>query len=397
MPSIWDRIVEKLNPIQPEIARDQGTRAPSTQTKINTIENAYELVEVVNRCINLLVDNAAMVNYDIAGSLPFSAQKPGVRNKTLHTLLNYRPNPFMDINTFRRLLLMDFLVDGNVFIYCDGSGIYHVPAANMEVIPDEETWINSFLYNGIIEYKSNEIIFIKDNSVNKPYRGESRINSALESLYGREAMVNFQKSFFENGASIGLVVESEEWLSRIIKDRTEKEWMTKYNPKRGNNRPLILDGGMKAKSVANTNFRELMFTESVNNSEDKVCIALGVPPILLDSGNNANLKPNLELLFYTTIIPMLRKFESAFEYFFAYDIELSTHRVPALKPDQKAEAERISALVNNGIITGNEGREVLRYAEIEDPNMQKIRIPANVAGSVTGVSGQEGGKPPKDN
>jgi len=180
-----------------------------------------------------------------------------------------------------------------------------------------------------------------------------------------------------------------------MKDRQEREWVAKFNPKQGGGaKPLILDNGSKAKSLSNSNFRELAFTESIDNLENKVCTSLGVPPILLDSGNNANIKPNLELMFYTTILPTLRKFEAAYEYFFAYDIELSTHRVPALKPDQKEQSDRLSALVNNGIMTGNEARESLRLKPIlDDPNMSKIRIPANISGSATGVTGQEGGKP----
>ena len=125
--------------------------------------------------------------------------------------------------------------------------------------------------------------------------------------------------------------------------------------------------------------------------------ALGVPVVLLESGNNANLRPNVELFFSMTIIPLMRKFESAFEAYFAYDIKLTTHNIAALAPDLKAEADRVSSLVNNGILTGNEGRATLRLEPIEDDeNMTKIRIPANIAGSATGVAGQQGGAPTQE-
>lgn len=396
MPSLWDRVLQKLNPVQPIIAQEQGSTANSSQTQLKTVNNAYDLVEVVNRCINLLVDNSAMVNYDVGTSLPFTGYANGLRNKTLNTLLNYRPNPYMDINTFRRLVLMDFLVDGNAFIHFDGAGLYHLPACSMEIVTDAKAYIHSFRYNGIYDFKPNEIIFIKDNSVGSLYRGDSRINCAIQSLVTREQMVNFQKSFFSNGASVGLVIETDEILNSKMKDRQEREWMSKYNPQSGAGRPMILDAGLKAKSIASTNFREMDFNSSIEELESKVCIALGVPPILLDSGNNANIKPNLELMFYSTILPMLRKFESALEYFFATDIELSTHRVPALKPDLKDQSDRLTSLVNNGILTGNEAREELRLNKLEDPQMNQIRIPANIAGSATGVSGQQGGKPPAE-
>lgn len=397
MPRIWANIKEKFNPTQPEIARDAGTRVSTTQTKLRTLSNAYELVEVVNRCINILVDNSAMIGFDVQSTLGFTAQSTGMRQKKLVTLLNNRPNPYMDISTFRRLVLMDFLVDGNAFIHFDGHAFYHIPAHKMEVVPDSTTFINSFVYNGTQEFAANEIIFIKDNSVTSVYRGDSRIGSSLSSLLTRESMQGFQKAFYEEGAVMGLIIETDELLSKKLKDRQEREWVSKYNPKRGGSgKPLILDNGMKAKSIANTNFREMDFTDSIDKLEDKVSMALGVPPILLNGGNNANIKPNLELMFYTTILPMLRKFEAAFEFFFAYDIELTTHRVPALKPDLKDQAERLSALVNNGIMTGAEAREELRLDELTDPLLDKIRVPANVAGSATGVTGQEGGKPTSD-
>ncbi len=394
--TLWDSMLEKLNPVQPEIARDEGDSKSTTQTKLHTVQNAYDQIEVVNRAVNLLVDNAALIDFDIGKTLNYTGISNAIRQPKLKELLNHRPNPYMDISTFRRLILMDFLIDGNAFIHFDGASFYHIPAANMVVVPSPTNFIASYVYNGNTTFKSNEIIYIRDNSTTSVFRGDSRIKSTIDSLLTRESMVNYQKSFFDNGAAIGLIVETEQILSKKLKDRQEREWVQKYNPKRGNGRPLILDAGLKAKSTGSSNFREMSFTESITSLEEKVCYALGIPPILLNSGNNANIKPNLELLFYTTVIPMLRKFESALELFFAYDIELTTHRVPALKPDMKDEAERISSLVNNGIITGNEGRGMMRLVELDEEVMKKIRIPANIAGSATGVTGQEGGKPEGD-
>lgn len=395
----FSRLISKSNPVQSSIEQEQGDQ-PTTQTKIRTVTDAFNLVEVVNRCINLTVDNAALVTYDVAGSLNFTGIATGVRKDQLVRMLNVKPNPYMDISTFRRLLLMDFLVDGNAFIYYDGTGLYHVPAMNMTIIPDSVGYVNSYEYTtsvgDMFTYPVNKIIHIKDNSVNSIYRGDSRINSSLESLYSRAAMLQFQNSFFDSGTSMGMIIETESILSSRMKERQEREWVAKYNPRRGNGRPIILDAGMKAKSTTSSNFKEMAFVDSIQEMEKKVAVALGIPPILLDSGNNANIKPNIELWFYTTLIPMLRKFEAALEYYFAYDIELSTHRVPALLPDLKAEAERISALVNNGIITGNEGRLVLRMEPSKEEHMDQIRIPQNIAGSAVGVSGQEGGRPEGD-
>ncbi len=393
----WNNIKEKLNPAQPYLARDEGDAIPSSQTSISSVSKSYEVVEVVNRCVNILVDNASLVNFDVKDKLKYTAVSSSIRSPTLEQLLNKRPNPFMDRSTFRRLVLMDFLIDGNAFIHFDGHAFYHIPADRMVVVPDAQGHINSYRFDESVTFKADEILFFKDNSVKSIYRGESRVTAALSSLFTREFMTNYQSRFFQEGTAVGLIVETENILSKKMKDRQEKEWMHKYSTARANNRPLILDAGLKAKSLSSANFREMEFTGSIKELEGKVAMALGVPPLLLDSGNNANIRPNMEMMFYLTIMPMLDKFESVYEYYFAYDIQRTTHSVPALKPDAKEESERLSALVNNGILTGNEARAEMRLEPIEDPLMDKIRIPANVAGSGTGVSGQEGGRPEEEN
>lgn len=388
----------KENPAQPAIAAEEGDYSHTSQTKIQSVQKAYEIIEVVNRCINILVDNASMVDFDIKDNLAFTGLRPNQRPKKLSLLLNSRPNPYMDINTFRRLLFMDFFVEGNFFIHYDGESFYHLPAINMTINTDTRGYVHSYTYEGEqdTDFAPNEIIHVKDNSINSVYRGDSRILSAMETLYTREFMIDFQNSYFKNGTSIGIILETPEVLGKKMKDRQELEWMQKYNPTRGNGRPMILDQGMKANQVTNTSFRDMAFNDTIVELEKKTAMALGVPPILLDSGNNANIKPNIELMFNLTIIPVVRRFEAALEYFFGVDVQMSTHRIPALRPDLKDEAERLSALVNNGILTGNEARIKMREEPLDDPVMDEIRIPANIAGSATGVEGQEGGAPTID-
>jgi HK97 family phage portal protein len=392
--SLWTRIVEKLNPAQHIIAEDEGRSKPTTQTKIRTITNAYDLVEIVNRCVNLIVDNASLVNYDVGDSLNFTGLAPRIKPETVNKLLNHRPNPYMDKNTFRRLLLMDFLIDGNAFIYFDGTALYHIPAARMEIVPDDKGLVSEYIYGNEVSFKPREIIHVRDNSLKSVLRGDSRINSALETILSREAMLKFQESFFKNGTVMGVIIEVEEILSAKMKERQEREWMSKFNPTNGGaGRPLILDNNAKAKTVSNSNFKDMGFDTSIEAMDKRICIALGVPHILIDSGNNANIKPNLELMFYTTILPLLVKFESALEYYFAFDIELSTFNVPALKPDKEKQAKYLTSLVNNGLMLGSEARKILRLPELDDPLLNHIRIPANVSGSASAVSGQEGGAP----
>ena len=55
---------EKDNPSQFLIARDQGMDIGSREVPTN-YRNAYEQLEVVNRAVNMIVDDAAEIPFDV--------------------------------------------------------------------------------------------------------------------------------------------------------------------------------------------------------------------------------------------------------------------------------------------------------------------------------------------
>jgi len=136
-------------------------------------------------------------------------------------------------------------------------------------------------------------------------------------------------------------------------------------------------------------FKELDFEASIRAKDHDILTALGVPPILLAGGNNANIAPNLRLFYLETVLPLVRLVNSGFERFFGYDLEPETSKVSALQPDMRDEAAYISTLVNGGILTPNEARAALRYPSLADGDA--IRIPANIAGSAADPA--QGGRP----
>lgn len=393
-------IINKLNPAQEVIAQEKSSATRSNNRSFTTTQ-VFKGVEVVNRGVNMLVDSGSQVTFSVQDRYRFTplARQPqgGIRRDRVNEVLNVRPNPFMDSSTFWRLVLMDFVMEGWAFIHWDGTSLYHIPAANMEVFADRRRYINRFIYDGQVEFQPNEIIFIKDNAYERgdstQICGQSRIVSALSGLVRRDKLLRFKENFFDNGAVFSLILETEAILSKKLKKRFEDEISLDYNPRTGRSSVKVLDGGMTAKTLAPTSTRDLDVSDEIEDFEQKAAIALGIPFLLFDSGNNANIRPNIELLFHMTVLPMMKKFESAFETFFGYDIKLMTDEIQALAPDAQAEATAVTSKVNNGLITPNEGRQELRLEPLVGQDMDTIRVPANIAGSGTGVSGQEGGRP----
>jgi HK97 family phage portal protein len=202
-------------------------------------------------------------------------------------------------------------------------------------------------------------------------------------------MQEFQENFFENGAVFGLVLTSENTLSQVAKEKTIQYWLQKYSTKQGGKRPVILDSGLKPAQVSTQNFKDMDFDQSIKSHNELIMQCIGIPPILLAGGNNANISPNLRLFYLETVMPVVRKFTSSLERYFGYDIEAITSSVSALQPELKDQAAYYQALVNGGIITANEARQELRYDQ--KSGHDDIRIPANIAGSAADPS--QGGRP----
>lgn len=381
-----DWIRTKLNPAQTRIAQDSGTQV-GTDAKV-TYFQSFQKLESVNRSVSMLVSAASSLDYDIKDKV-HDGVVAGIRQKTLNTLLNFRPNPYQSAQDFRTALFTDFVLEGNAFVHFDGVFMYHLPADKVEILTDEKTFIKGFRYNGFVDFKESEVFYFRDLASDSIYRGSSRLQSADRSINLLYSMQKFQENFFDNGAVFGLVLTTENTLSQVAKEKTIAYWLQKYNVKNGGKRPVILDSGLKPHQLAETNFRDMDFDTSIKTHAEKIMQAIGVPPILLQGGNNANISPNLRLFYLETVLPINRKFISAVERYFGYDVEAITTTVSALQPELKDIAAYHSTLVNAGIISANEARTELRY-EAKAGN-DDLRIPANIAGSAANPS--TGGRP----
>ena len=375
---------EKLNPAQ----YLDGGKIENSREFTFSYEKMYEQLEIVNRGVNMVVDDSAEIPASVSPLNSFKGVTTGIKRAKVDTLLNRTPNPYQDINTFKRNLITDYIIDGNIFIYFDGAHLYHLPADKVKIHADKDTYIDKYSLNEV-NYTPSEIIHIKENSFYSIYRGVSRLKPALRTMQLMVNMRSFQDNFFKNGAVPGLVLKSPNTLSDKIKDRMIAAWQMRYRPDTGGRRPLILDGGIEIDTISNANFKDLDFQTAISDNEKIILKAIGVPPILLDSGNNANIRPNMRMYYLETILPIVRKLNFGLSRYFGFDITEDISNIPALQPELRDASAYYTSLVNGGIITAAEARERLGFEEIE--NTQEIRIPANIAGSAGNPS--EGGRP----
>ena len=377
-------IEEKLNPAQFHM----GGNITSSHEPTFSYEKAYEDLEVVNRGVNMIVDDVAEIHTLVSRENSFRGVVPGVKASKVEVLLNKSPNPYQDINSFKRNLISDFLIDGNIFLYFDGAHLYHLPASDVTIHSSKETYIERFTMNDIT-FTPDEIIHIKENSFHSIYRGVPRLKPAMRTMVLMKNMRAFQDNFFKNGAVPGLVLKSPNTLSEKIKERMMISWQARYRPDAGGRRPLILDGGIEVDKISNVNFKEMDFQSAILENEKIILKALGIPPIMMDSGNNANIRPNMRLYYLETILPIVRKINYGLERYFGFELREDITNIPALQPELRDSSAYYTSLVNGGIITPAEARKALGFDFVK--GTQDIRVPANIAGSATNPD--EGGRP----
>ena len=112
----------------------------------------------------------------------------------------------------------------------------------------------------------------------------------------------------------------------------------------------------------------------------------------MDSGNNANIRPNHRLYYLETILPIVKKITYAFERYFGFQLNEDVTGIPALQPELRDQAAYYATLVNTGIISPNEAREALGKDTMD--GFDEPRVPANIAGSA--ANPVEGGRPQEE-
>ena len=393
---------EKLNPAQPSIASLEPYASPET---IVDFEQAYREIEIIHRAVEMVISACVDTPLKITGNTPA---------KKVNKLLNIRPNPFEDRVRFFRRALLDFHLDGNAFFYYDGNDLYLLPANDVEVVPDPHTFVNHYNYmitnqqssdffgynkqtrkSEAITFQPQEIIHVTNENTNSIFRGTSKLKPLLRLIELYYYMINFQRQFFKNNAIPGFVLTTDNILSKRVKERLLEGWRNSYTTIFDNARhPAILDGGLKIDQFSQVKFQELDFENSIERIQQDMAKALGVPYVLLKSGNNANIDANQKLFYQHTVMPILNQFCSAFMLFFNNGVQIKPDKlsIPALRPDERTQSVYFSTLVNTGIITPNEARTGLGYPSIDGEN--SIRVPQNITGSATDAT--QGGRPPNE-
>lgn len=377
---IQEALEEKAYRAQKEKKNEEQVAESNAKTR--NADLAFEAVGFYNRCVNMLVDSAAQVGFDIKDSLPFTPDvKKRPRKNILNSAINYKPGPGWDVSDWRRAMYADLIFEGWCFAYWDGAYFEHLPAKNMQVFAGTTNRVKKFVYQGANEvtFLPDEIFWLRDNNRNSNLQGISRAAACIRDLISMEKAEDFQGDVYDNWATIGYSVETDAALGKKQQDKIYEK-VIRLTTGKGRSNVTVMPWGAKLNAVKVDSLREMSTIENIEAYKKAVSISLGIPPEMHGGIQGADMKEAKESFWNNAIIPMATKFERKLEAFFGYDIQLDTSSVRDLQMDKKTQANWLSTMVNGGIMLPEEARELARLPELSEEDMKKLRVPQNIAG-----------------
>lgn len=210
-----------------------------------------------------------------------------------------RPNPWMDRTEWIELMLVDWFLAGDHFSLLfrpdiqNGRPIatYRLAPQLVEVIPGDGELIGKYLYHapGVstpVEFSPEDILHIRRPNPHDPYRGASIIAGAPR-LYEMEvALTETQAAYYERGAKLTGVLESERNINDGIISKIRRQFMGLYGGTDNAYQVAVLERGLKFNSVSN-NAAEAQFGAMSQMSRDRILAMFRIPPQMLGLGDVA--------------------------------------------------------------------------------------------------------------
>jgi HK97 family phage portal protein len=286
-------------------------------------------------------------------------------NDQLHTLLAYRPNPWMNAYTFWELNNTYLDLWGNAYNLItrkkgEAIALSPIHPKYMEVIADGTKVIyrvsgTKTAMDG--DYKMMDILHFKDLSLDGLV-GKSRISMAAESIGLGLAAEKFGAEFFGKGGHSDAVLETDQILGDVARENFIESWKKNVN----HGTPL-LENGIKYKSITLPP-ENAQFLATREFQVQDIARVFNVPPPLLFDLSRATFsnieQQDIQFVKYG-LRPTVERYEHEIEWKLIPDSKIGKKEVrfnldAMLRGDMSARSAFYASAIANTWLSPNEVR-----------------------------------------
>lgn len=337
-------------------------------------------------------------------SMPLPAmRKDGVRtvlepDSRLHRILNLEPNSFQTPQKWRETTLHWALNYGNGYANIIRAGNMGEPVAMVPIHPS--LLIKKDIVRGAPEYLfrinnkeqkySNREIFHLQGHSEDGITGIGAVELGKEPIGRAMAMEAYGGTFFgRGGVRAGLLKRTMPFADEAAQKRFEEDWQRKYRAGKDSfHRNILLVANSKGSDGwewegIGSHPAEAQLVEQSRAVVSEICRHYGVAPTLVQALEDAHYN-NVEHLWQAHLNTALTRWMTAFEQE-CYRVLLTDQQKRDgwavkhdasgfLRGDFKTMLEAISAALEKGLITINEGREMIDFDPINGADALYIQL-----------------------
>jgi HK97 family phage portal protein len=356
------------------------------QTKAGAIVSAETALQVstVHACVRVIADGVAQVPWKLYRS--DGDTRVEARENPIYDLLHSRPNELQTSYEFRETVALHCVLTGNAFVYVSRvgdrvlellplePGLMRIEAAQ-DAGSRPRYWYRS--KSGEREILAADMWHLKGPSWTA-VAGLEVVRLARESIGLAIATEEHGARLFSNGARPSGILSTDASLTADQQAAIRDQWLSTYGGANAG-RTAILQGGLKWQQVTMDSDRS-QFLETRRFQIEEICRAFRVMPIMVGYADKAATYASSEQMFLAHLVHTLGPWYARIEQ--SANAALLTPRERAsglytkfvaqglMRADARAQAEYISRMVLNGIMTRNEARGLLEMnplAGLDEP------------------------------
>jgi HK97 family phage portal protein len=369
-------------------------------------------VSTVFACARVIADGLAQVPLKLYQESADGRKRTPARAHPLYDLLHRRPNAVQTSFEFRQTLGLHLTLTNNAYCLIErapGSGriLMLTPLDPKTVsVKRAEDWSLGYEltdYYGKRYTAPPSMIWHIKGPAWATHVGLDAVNLARNAIGLSLAAEDSQAKFHKNGAKPSGVLSVEGVLNP-----TQYQQLVEFVKKTAGDEsgaPMILDRAAKWLSTAMTGV-DAQHLETRRYQVEEICRAFRVMPIMVGYSDKAATYASAEQMFLAHVVHTLAPWYECIEQ--SIDVHLLSERDRAnglyakfveeglLRGASKDTAEVLDKYVNGGLMTPNEGRAKLDLDAMDDPEADKLRVPANIVGKEPATTEEPGGMPPKE-
>jgi HK97 family phage portal protein len=344
------------------------------------VSDPYSQISTVYKSVKAIADNvpqAELKFYD-------KSSKKEIVDDEINVLFQ-NPNPLMSASDFTQAVIGFQALCGESMIIQVKSlgqvaGTRKLPAELWTFNPSHfvpvvgDRQILSWQFSGSDDqlfgnqtFRGDEVLYMKDFNPRSMVKGV-KPTSPIEKIIDIDwQTLIFNKAFFENDATPGLTLATEQDMTQTQIDRTLESWAKRHQGANKAFKTAILEGGLKPVNVVPSH-KDMDFIEQKKFTREEMYGIWRVPQSMFsitDTTNYATFMGQMKVFWIYGIMPALRKYETTINaklvqpYNPRIIAKFDVSNVPAYQEDYKEKIDSGIKLQTLGF-TGNEINEKLQ-------------------------------------